>query len=298
MKKMNNGNEIKMKFKNIDKSMMMIFLLEECNFSCDHCVREDEPMSPGYKLSFKQLKTCLSDCQNLKTIEWVHFSGGEPTLWTERERDLIDLLIEISEAGFEPGFTTNGSNFIDYAKCHNFFKKYLDKASNRLRLYISIDIFHGNFDTEKGRAKSLDNILRCKRVIPSEKGKLLSVTVLVTVSKEIESLLPDEMIEYYESQGVEFNFIPLDLKGRAKSIGHLCPDLESDNPEDLGAYYPFHKKKNEREVKSNLVLIGNDYYLYDYDYGIEFPQRWHKVAQLGYLAEKIMRSEQVWDGKH
>ncbi len=281
---------------NIDKSFMMIFLLEECNFSCDHCVREDEPMPPGYKLSFEQLKTCLEDCKNLKTIEWVHFSGGEPTLWTEGERDLADLFIEISKAGFEPGFTTNGGNFVDYTECRSFFKKYLDNANKRLRLYISIDTFHRNFDVGKGRAKSLDNVLGCKRDMPSEKGELLNVIVLVTVSKDSRSLLPDEMIVHYESQGVEFNFIPLDLKGKAKSMGDLYPDLESDNPEDLGAYYPFHKKKKGRVVKSNLVLIGNDYYIYDY--GVEFTQHWHKVARLGHLAEKIMRPEQVGDSKH
>ena len=98
------------------------------------------------------------------------------------------------------------------------------------------------------------------------------------------------MIDHYESQGVEFKFIPLDLAGKAKSIRHLCPDPESDDPDDLGAYYPFHQKKNAREVKSNLILIDNDYYLYDYDHSVEFKQRWHKVAQLGHLAEKINSS--------
>lgn len=281
------GSDIKMEIKDIDKSMMMIFLLEECNFSCDHCAREDEPMYPGYRLSFDQLKICLSDCQNLKTIEWVHFSGGEPTLWKEGGLYLVDLLIEISNAGYEPGFTTNGSNFIDYNKCYNFFKKYLDHAKKRLRLYISIDTFHGNYDVEKGRAKSLDNVIRFKMSMPSEKGKLLKVIVLVIVSKEAKSLLPDEMVEHYESQGVEFNFIPLEPKGKAKAISHLCPDLESDKPEDLGAYYPFYQKKKGSEEKSNLIFIGDDYYLYDYDYNVEFTRRWHKIAKLGYLAEKV-----------
>ena len=45
-------------------------------------------MDPGYQLSFRQLQLCLSDCRGLKSITWVHFSGGEPTLWTEANRDL------------------------------------------------------------------------------------------------------------------------------------------------------------------------------------------------------------------
>ena len=79
-----------MKIEIRDKSLMMIFLLEECNFECSHCLREDEPMVPGYKLSFKQLQLCLSDCQRLESISWVHFTGGEPTLCTDLF-DLVDL---------------------------------------------------------------------------------------------------------------------------------------------------------------------------------------------------------------
>jgi MoaA/NifB/PqqE/SkfB family radical SAM enzyme len=228
-------------------------------------------------------------------MEWVHFSGGEPTLWRDGERGLADLLIDISRMGFEPGLTTNGSSFIDYSQCSNFFKKYLDNAIKMLRLYVSIDTFHGNFDLEKGRAKSLDNVVRCKREMVPEKEDLLNVVVLATVSKDEKSLLPDEMIEHYESQGVEFNFVPLGLKGRAKSMGHLCPDLESGSPEDLGAYQSFHEKEKGHMAKSNLVLIGNDYYIYDNDGGVEFNKRWHKIAGLGHLAEKIMGSEQVGD---
>jgi MoaA/NifB/PqqE/SkfB family radical SAM enzyme len=125
MKKRDTGHNEGMEIKIGDKSLMMIFLLEECNFSCDHCVREDEPMHPGYKLSFEQLKMCLSDCHSLQSIEWVHFSGGEPTLWTDGKRDMVDLLIEISRAGFEPGFITNGSNFMITANVTSFFRNIL-----------------------------------------------------------------------------------------------------------------------------------------------------------------------------
>jgi molybdenum cofactor biosynthesis enzyme MoaA len=170
-----------------DKSLMMIFLLEECNFTCAHCVREDEPMVPGYKLSLGQLQLCLSDCRALESIRWVHFSGGEPTLWTERNRDLVDLLLNISKAGFTPGFTTNGSFFVDYSRCHDFFGKYVDGSTMPLRVYLSIDTFHRNFDVEKGRAQSLDNVMKCKQELPRAKADLLDIAVLVVVSKVLNS---------------------------------------------------------------------------------------------------------------
>lgn len=284
MKKIDIGDDIRINFKTINKSLMMIFLLEECDFSCNHCVREDEPMDLGYKLSVKQFKQCLSDCRNLRSLEWVHFSGGEPTLWTEGNLDLVDLLIEISKADFEPGFTSNGNFFNDYNDCYHFLTKYFKGANKTLRLYLSIDTFHHNFDIEKGRAKSLDNIIKFKSNLPPEKSGLIDITLIVVISKNLKSLLPDEMIKHYETLGVKFNFVPLQLKGKAKSFSHLCPDLDSDKPEELGAYYQFHQKKERHDSVSNIVLIGNDYYL---------PDDWRKVAKLGHLPKKILEAYRI-----
>jgi MoaA/NifB/PqqE/SkfB family radical SAM enzyme len=269
--------------KNLDKTFMMIFLLEECNFSCEHCVRDEEPMPSGYKLSYHQLQEFLKDCQKLETIERVHFSGGEPTLWKEGNRDLTDLLIEISKAGFTPGFTTNGSNLVDFTVCKEFLNRYFKDSYRKLHLFISIDTFHRNFDASKGRTKSLDNVLKYQKELPPDKEDIMSITVLVTISKGTESLLPKGMIDYYQSQGVEFSFIPMGLKGKARSMSHLCPNLKSNKSEDLGAYYPYHKEKIEN--KHNLILIDNDYYIYFSDESIEFPKRWYKIASLGHLVD-------------
>lgn len=264
-----------------DKSLMMIFLLEPCNFSCPHCVREDEPMAPGYKLSFEQLKLCLKDSRKLQKIKWVHFSGGEPTLWADGKHNLADLLTEISQAGFEPGFTTNGSNFEDYNKCHDILQKYFNRAAEPLHLYLSIDTFHDNFNVEEGRAPSLDNVVKFKNNLSPENNGLLNITIISVITKDTNSLLPDEMVEHYSSLGVKFNFIPLQLKGKARSFGHLCPDLSSTKPEDLGAYYRFRLQEPPMDTaaSSNLVLIGGDYYL---------PDPWRKVGRLGNLPEVLI----------
>jgi molybdenum cofactor biosynthesis enzyme MoaA len=272
-----------------DNSLMMILLLEKCNFTCAHCVREDEPMDPDYKLSFEQFRSCLSDCRKLESISWVHFTGGEPTLWAERKRDLVDLLLEIAKAGFTPGLTTNGSFFVDYDRCHGFFGKYADNSDMPLRVYLSIDTFHNNFSAKRARARSLDNVIKCKQELPRERAELLDIVVQAVVSKDPQSLLPTEMIEHYEFLGVRFGFVPLLPKGKAKSFRHLCPDLSSSNPEDLGAYRPFHEKKSQekrgRTKSRNRVdfihLIGNDYYL---------ANPWRKVAQLGHLPDTIIRA--------
>ena len=276
-----------MKFEIGDKSLMMIILLEKCNFSCIHCLREDEPMKPGYKLSFRQFQLCLSDCRRLEHIRWVHFTGGEPTLWREKNLYLIDLLLEISKAGFTPGFTSNGSLFVNYTKCHNFFSKYLDGSNMPIRIYFSIDTFHRNFDAAKGRAKCLDNILKCRQKLPRAQADLFDISVMAVISKDFNSLLPDEMIRYYETQGVAFSFLPLLPMGRANSFNRLCPDPGSDNPEDLGAYRLYHKKMSRkkpsktknRHVAEFINLIGNDYY---------FTNPWRKAAKLGNLPDAIL----------
>jgi len=251
-------------------------------------------MYPGYKLSFEQLKLCLLDCQELQSVQRIHFTGGEPTLWTDGNLGFVDLLIEVSKAGFNPCFTTNGSHFVDYQKCHDFFLKYLDDSSKPLDIFISIDTFHHNFDAEKGRSRGLDNILKCKRDMPPEKEKLLNIIVVVVISKDFNSLLPDEMVEYYESLGLTFNFIPLQFKGKAKSLSHLCPSLKSDKPEDLGAYYRFHqqKKKRKRDANHHIVLFDNDYYLASYIGG---RVRLRKFARLGHLQETLNENEYVKD---
>jgi len=78
--------------------------------------------------------------------------------------------------------------------------------------------------------------MKCKQELSRAKTDLLKIDVMSVVSNDLNSLLPDEVIRYYESQGIAYAFLPLLLMGKAKSFSHLCPDLSSDNPEDLGAY--------------------------------------------------------------
>jgi MoaA/NifB/PqqE/SkfB family radical SAM enzyme len=226
----------------------------------------------------------------------VHFSGGEPTLWAEDGHGLVDLLLAISDAGFMPGFTTNGSAFLDYDSCNRFFRRYVDTASTPLRLYLSIDTFHQNFDPGTARARSLDNVLRCRKHLPKDRAGRLETNVLVTVSKEPASLLPEAMVAHYKSLGANFVFVPLVFKGRAKTLGDICPVLDSDDPDDLGAYARFHRKHTidpavearTHEEVSNLVLIGDAYYVARK--GAERgTDGWLRIGRLGALPDDIVR---------
>ncbi len=265
-----------------DKYYVMVFLLEECNFDCPHCVREDEPMEPGYKLSFEQHRRFLADCRGLESVRWVEHSGGETTLWTDGDLNLTDILIAEAGAGLEPGFTSNGSLFVDSAMCHDFFQKYFASASMPLRVYLSIDIFHKNYDAQKGRCLSLDNVLSYRENMPAQKRGLLNIIPLTCVTREPSSVLPEKMRRHYQERGAPFRVLPLRPVGKARSFAHLCPDLSSDSPEKLGAYYPFRpdRPRKTRSEASNLVLIGNNYFLSE-------PE-WHVIGQLGDLPQAVI----------
>jgi hypothetical protein len=177
--------------------------------------------------------------------------------------DFVDLLTEVADWGFEPSFITNGSTLQRYVNCQQFFERYLGASRRILHISHSLDTFHGNFDPQRGRAESLDNIIEFRRSLPPERHSLLDVEVNACISKDPSSLLPKEMVEYYRSQGIEFSFKPLQPLGKAKAISHLCPNLESKRPEDLGAYYRFHKADAERESdpSNHLWLWGNEYHI-------------------------------------
>lgn len=262
-------------------SLMMVFLLEECNLSCTHCVREEEPMRPGYRLSMSQLRGCLEDCKVLDSIRWVHFSGGEPTLWRESNMDLVDLLVEISRNGFDPGFTSNGVLLRDYERCDDLLSRYFEESKTTLRLYLSVDTFHGNFDADTGRSDCLDNVSRWKASMSPRKAKHLSVTVLTVISRDPASLLPEGMVEHYQGLGLTFQFVPLKPVGRARSFASLCPDTTSDRPEDLGAFEPYSRGRaiQDPDEAANMVLIGDDYYL---------PDPWRRVARMGELPSDMV----------
>jgi MoaA/NifB/PqqE/SkfB family radical SAM enzyme len=275
-----------------DTSLMMVFLLEACDFSCPHCVRPDEPMERGYRLTLRQLRACLADCRRLPAVEWVHFSGGEPTLWREGDRDLADLLRMIADAGFVPGFTTHGDALRDDDACADLLGRYLEASSTPLRLYLSIDTFHGNFDPEAGRAPALDAVLLYREGLRGA-AERLEANVLVTVSKDPASLLPVEMEAHYEARGARFIHVPLRCAGRAKELAEACP---GETPAEQGAYAPFHRERAPvREprgegpaTESSLILIGDDYHVLLAEGG-ELRERWRTVGRLGAIPDGIAR---------
>jgi MoaA/NifB/PqqE/SkfB family radical SAM enzyme len=238
--------------------IMGISLLYKCNFNCEHCGyiyiadEEDHIIRPGYRLTWDQVMTAIQDCASLEHSYWnVNYTGGEPTLWKEDGKDFADILIATAKGGALPTFNTNGSYFEDYDKCYEFFHKYLDSTDVPLKTFISMDKFHKNYDQDKGRAKSLDTIARVLETFPEEQRKLLSVHVVIIVTKDPNSSLPEEMKAHYGSMGVTFADFPMLDVGKAKK-------LKDQQPEFSGFNFPLPQVGRGPAV---LVLVGDDYYV-------------------------------------
>jgi MoaA/NifB/PqqE/SkfB family radical SAM enzyme len=238
--------------------IMGVSLLHKCNFSCDHCGyiyigdAEDHIIRPGYRLTWDQVLTAISDCASLSNSYWnINYTGGEPMLWEEDGKDLADILIATANGGALPTYNTNGSFFEDYDKSYEFFHKYIDHADTPLKTFISMDKFHKNYDEKTGRAKSLDTVLRVLDTFPAKEKSLLPVHIVIIVTKDPDSSLPEEMKRHYGTMGVTFGDFPMLNIGKAKKLQDQLPEFSG---------YPNMPQKDERGP-GVLVLVGDDYYI-------------------------------------
>jgi MoaA/NifB/PqqE/SkfB family radical SAM enzyme len=237
--------------------VMGVSLLHKCNFSCEHCGyiyigdAEDHIIRPGYRLTWDQVMTAIGDCVSLKNSYWnLNYTGGEPTLWKEDGKDFVDILIASANAGQLPTYNTNGSCFDDYEKGRAFLQRYVDNADTPLKTFISMDKFHKNYDQETGRAQSLDNIAKAIESFPEGKRKLLSAHVIIIVTKDADSSLPEEMKKHYGAMGITFGDFPMLNIGKAKNLQDQLPEFKGYN-------FPPRKPEDGPGV---LVLVGEDYY--------------------------------------
>ena len=251
--------------------VMGVSLLHKCNFNCAHCGyiyvgdAEDHVIRPGYRLTWDQVMTALRDCGSLTNSYWnLNYTGGEPTLWEEDGKDLADILIATAKAGQLPTYNTNGSYFDDYDQCREFFRRYLEHAGTPLKTFVSMDKFHKNYDQKTGRARSLDNLARVYETFPAEQRNLLSTHVVIIVTKDPDSSLPEEMKKHYGSLGITFGDFPMLNIGKAKKLQDQQPEFSGFPP----------RPQKEGSGPPGLVLVGEDYY---------FGNK--KIGKLGHMME-------------
>lgn len=253
-------------------NMLTIALLHKCNFNCAHCGyiyvgdREDHVIRPGYKLTWEQAGIAIAESVGIEGTKWsVNYTGGEPTLWKDGKKDFLDLLVKTANSGASPSYNTNGSYFNTLERCRAFFTRYLENTDVPLRTFISMDRFHKNYDEEKGRARSLDNIIELLSELPAEKKKRLKTHVVIIVTRDPNSSLPDEMKMHYGQYGITFGDFPMLPVGKAKGMADQLPGIQPDLSRLRG---------QGGRGPAAVVLVGDEYFFCG-----------EKIGKLGHLSE-------------
>jgi len=88
------------------QDVKLIFELTSlCNFSCPYCIREENE-EPGF-LPVRIVEKVLEETRQYQSVNYVAFTGGEPTLHPE----FPALLALVARYGHRFGFVTNGWQF-------------------------------------------------------------------------------------------------------------------------------------------------------------------------------------------
>ena len=120
-----------------------LLLTYQCNFECDHCFVWSSPDQNG-TMTLEIIEEILRQAQDVGTVEWIYFEGGEPFLYYAVLLRGVELA---SRAGFKVGIVSNA-----------YWATGLDDARASLRplagmvqdLSISSDAYHwGSVDDDQ-----------------------------------------------------------------------------------------------------------------------------------------------------
>ncbi len=81
-----------------------LLLTYQCTLECDHCFAWGSPWQSG-TMTLEMIEAALAQAQDLGTVEWVYFEGGEPFLYYAA---LLQAARRASERGFKVGVVSNG----------------------------------------------------------------------------------------------------------------------------------------------------------------------------------------------
>jgi hypothetical protein len=121
----------------MDLTGLHFLLTYECNSECDHCFVWGSPWQSG-TMTLREIRQILSQAEDVGTIKWIYFEGGEPFLYYPI---LLEAVQESAKRGFQVGLVTNTY----WAKEVEDALAWLDPFQGLVQdLSISSDLFHGS----------------------------------------------------------------------------------------------------------------------------------------------------------
>jgi MoaA/NifB/PqqE/SkfB family radical SAM enzyme len=114
------------------------FLLTyQCLYECDHCFVWSGPRQPG-TMTTEVVERVLSQADDLGTVEWVYFEGGEPFLYYSA---LLACVRKAAALGYKVGLVSNAYWATDPADALLCLEPFEGLVQN---LSISTDLYHGD----------------------------------------------------------------------------------------------------------------------------------------------------------
>jgi MoaA/NifB/PqqE/SkfB family radical SAM enzyme len=119
-----------------------LLLTYQCNLECDHCFVWGSPWQSGV-LTLKHINDILKQAEELGTVEWIYFEGGEPFLYYTI---LLKGVQAAASHGFKVGIVSNGYWATDEADAFEWLFPFAGLVQD---LSISNDRYHWCEDLNK-----------------------------------------------------------------------------------------------------------------------------------------------------
>ena len=114
-----------------------LLLTYKCTFECDHCFVWGSPWQEG-TMTLAQIRDILSQANDLGTVQWIYFEGGEPFMFYALLLRGVRLAVE---AGFKVGIVSNAY----WATGEEEALEWLKPLAGLIQdLSISSDLYHYN----------------------------------------------------------------------------------------------------------------------------------------------------------
>jgi len=120
-------------------SGLHLLVTYECNFECDHCFVWGGPSQNG-TMTIETIEHILRQAEELGTIEWIYFEGGEAFLHFQLLCSGVQLA---RERGFKVGIVTNAYWATTDAEAREWLLPFAGVVED---LSISDDAYHGSND--------------------------------------------------------------------------------------------------------------------------------------------------------
>ncbi len=120
-------------------SGLHLLLTYECNYECEHCFVWGGPSQNG-TMTVETIEIILTQAEELGTIEWIYFEGGEAFLYYKLLCSGVRLA---KERGFKVGIVTNANWAENEAEAMERLRPFAGIVED---LSISDDAYHGSDD--------------------------------------------------------------------------------------------------------------------------------------------------------